>query len=137
MGDGVTLGKWTLWREEVFDFLQDETFQPGFLTAALRRKVGLPPKRTAAKDTWLTIEDLPDGGKVTIREHVQERKKMFDFENPHLWDEKEWLPWRLTIAWATIKKEKYILVDRRQGKRSVHLPDVWVGYTLFRTPRLE
>ena len=121
----------------MFDFLQDETFQPGFLTAALRRKVGLPPKRTAAKDTWLTIEDLPDGGKVTIREHVQERKKMFDFENPHLWDEKEWLPWRLTIAWATIKKEKYILVDRRQGKRSVHLPDAWVGYTLFRTPRLE
>ena len=137
VGDGITLGKWTLWREEVFDFLQDETFQPGFLTAALRRKVGIPPKRTAAKDTWLTIKDLPDGGKVTIREHVQERKKMFDFENPHLWDEKEWLPWRLTIAWATIKKEKYILVDRRQGKRSVHLPDVWVGYTLFRTPRLE
>ena len=38
VGDGITLGKWTLWREEVFDFLQDETFQPGFLTAALRRE---------------------------------------------------------------------------------------------------
>ena len=137
VGDGITLGKWTLWNEEVWDFLQDELFQPGFVTAALRRKVGVPPKRTAAKDTWLTIEDLPDGGKVTIREHVQERKKMFDFENPHLWDEREWLPWRLTIAWATLRKEKYIMVDRRQGKRSSYLPNTWVGYTLFRTPRLE
>ena len=137
VGDGITVGKWTLWNEEVWDFLRDELFQPGFFTAALRKKVGIPPKRTAAKDTWLTIEDLPDGGKVTIREHVQERKRMFDFENPHLWDEREWLPWRLTIAWATLRKEKYILVDRRQGKRSSYLPNTWVGYTLFRTPGLE
>lgn len=79
VGNGITLGKWTLWREEVWDFLQDELFQPGFFNPALRRKVGIPPKRTAAKDTWLTTEDLPDGGKVSVREHVQERKKMFDF----------------------------------------------------------
>ena len=134
VGNGITLGKWTLWREEVFDFLRDELFQPGFFTAALRRKMGIPPKRTAAKDTWLTIEELPDGGKVAVREHTQERKKLFDFENPHLWDEREWLPWRMTIAWTTIKKVKYVIVNERQGRRSSYLDDLWVGYTLFRTP---
>ena len=63
VGGGVTLGRWALRHEEVWDFLMDESFQPGFFTPALRRKVGTPPKRTAAKDTWLTVEDLPSGGR--------------------------------------------------------------------------
>lgn len=60
----------------MLDFLMDEQFQAGCFTPALRRKMGIPPKRT-----WLTIEDLPGGVKVAVREHVQQRKKMFDFES--------------------------------------------------------
>ena len=77
MGGGVTLGRWALRHEEVWDFLMDESFQPGFFAPSLRRKVGIPPKRTAAKDSWLTVEDLPTGGKIAVREHIQERKKLY------------------------------------------------------------
>eukprot|EP00913_Durusdinium_trenchii_P023845 g22394.t1 len=102
------------------------------VTPEQRQEVGIPPKRTAAKDTWLTLEDLPDGGKVSVREHVQERKKMFDFENPNMWGEKEWSPWRLTIAWAALpgKREKFIIVDERRGKRSAYLQETWACFNV-------
>ena len=133
VGFGITLGKWSLKHEEMWDFLRDLNFQPGFLTEKLRRKVGIPPKRTAAKDDWLLLEDHQHGKKVAVREHMQDRKKMFDFENPHLWDESEWSPYRMTIAWSTIGGEKMIVVDQRQGKRSTYLPFTRWGYTLFKT----
>lgn len=38
-------------------------------------------------DGWLTLEDHLHGKKVAVRGRMQERKKMYDFEGPWLWEE--------------------------------------------------
>lgn len=50
-----------------------------------------------------------------------------------MWGEEEWTPWRMTVAWSTIQKEKMIPADRRSGKKSTYLPYAWVGYMLFKS----
>eukprot|EP00913_Durusdinium_trenchii_P031096 g29120.t1 len=135
--EGLITARWEVKNEEVLDFLRDLNFQPGFLTEKLRRRVGIPPRRTSAKDDWHLLEDHQHGKKITVREHMQDRKKMFDFENAKLWDQDEWSPWRMTIAWqvigSTLGKTKLIVVDQRSGRKSEYLPFSWVGYTLFKT----
>ena len=137
VGYGITMGRWEVKNEEVLDFLRDMNFQPGFLTEKLRRRVGIPPRRTSAKDDWLLLEDHQHGKKITVREHMQDRKKMYDFETTRLWDLDEWSPWRMTIAWqvvgSTLGKTKLIVVDQRSGRKGCYLPFSWVGYTLFKT----
>eukprot|EP00913_Durusdinium_trenchii_P002203 g2035.t1 len=130
--ENVVLGKWCH-EEEMWDYLRMPGFQKGFLNEEVLKVISVPPRRTAAKDSWGHLINHEKGRKIAIRVHHQDRKKVYDFESEVLLEE-EWGPWRMTVAWDVISKKKMIYVDERSGRKGIHLDFTWFGYTLFRTP---
>ena len=130
--ENVVLGKWCH-EEEMWDYLRMPGFQKGFLNEEVLKVISVPPRRTAAKDSWGHLINHEKGRKIAIRVHHQDRKKVYDFESKVLLEE-EWGPWRMTVAWDVISKKKVIYVDERNGRKGIHLDFTWFGYTLFRTP---
>lgn len=67
------------------EFLRTPGFQQAFLTERVRRRLEAPPRR---------MSEVDQGQKVTIRQHIQDRKKVFDFQSQGLWSTQDWSEWR-------------------------------------------
>lgn len=65
------MGIWEFEDEEVWDYLNTPDFQKGFVTAAAKKLISVPPRRTSAQDSWLDLVDDGKGKKIAVREHMQ------------------------------------------------------------------